>query len=121
MDVRNWAFLEKRLNELGTIKGELSSGGFAEQIAFTAFFWTLIQFNASDSEEMFRAGAMSLPDYLTPANRQTIESICHTLGAWLDEQPPDSHPRYADLRAVVEIGKQATTHPLFEPRTYRRD
>ncbi len=121
MDVRNWAFLEKRLDELGAIRGELSGGGFAEQIAFTAFFWTLIQFSASENEDLFRAGAMSLPDYLTPANRKTIESICHTLDAWLVDQAPDSHPRYADLRAVVEIGKQATIHPLFEPRKLRGD
>jgi hypothetical protein len=119
MDVRNWAFLEKRLNELGTIKGELSSGGFAEQIAYTAFFWTLLQFYSSDDEDRFRAGAMSLPDYLTPANRKTIETICHSLEAWLATQPPDSHPQIANLRAVIEIGKQATIHPLFEPRKFR--
>jgi len=119
MDVRNWTFLEKRLDELGTIKGELSSGGYAEKIAYTAFFWTLIQYHISEDDTMFRAGAMSLPDYLTPANRETIETICNALSDWLAEQPPDSHPRIADLRAVLDVGMQATTHPMFDPRTRR--
>ena len=61
---------------------------------------------------------MSLPDHLTPANRQKIEAMCRTLEQWLREQDPASHPRYADLYKVVHLGLQATTHPLFDPGHY---
>jgi hypothetical protein len=116
MDPRNWEFLDKRLAELGTITDELRDVGLGQKIAFTAFFWTLIQYHDSDSEDMFKAGAMSLPDHLTPNNRQKIEDICQILDEWLAGQAPDSHPRYADLRRALDLGLQATTHPLFEPR-----
>lgn len=119
MDVRNWEFLERRLAELGTMSDELSGSGQAQKIAFTAFFWTLIQFQDSETDENYKVGAMSLPDYLTPANREKIERICQLLDTWLTGQDKDAHPRYAALRKAVDIGLQATTHPLFEPREYR--
>ncbi len=118
MDVRNWEFLDKRLAELGSISHELSGSGFAAKIAYTAFFWTLLQYHQSEDEAGFHKGAMSLPDYLTPANRTYIETISRELDAWMATQDPADHPRFPDLRAAVDIGLQAATHPLFEPRRY---
>jgi hypothetical protein len=118
MDVRNWDFLERRLAELGSLGNDLKSSGFAEKIALTAFFWTLIQYQDSSDEKMFRAGAISLPDYLTSFNRERVEAICRVLDEWLKAQDADAHPCYADLRRVVDVGLHATTHPLFEPRKY---
>ncbi|MBN1563928.1 MAG: hypothetical protein JXA10_08815 [Anaerolineae bacterium] len=118
MDVRNWDFLEKRLDELGTISSDFSRSGFAEKIAYTAFFWMLIQYHASENDMVFKAGAMSLPDHLTPGNLEQIETISQELDAWLADQDEDAHPRYADLRRVIDMGLQATTHPLFTPRSF---
>lgn len=116
MDVRNWDFLDKRLAELGTISDDFASSGFAEKIAFTAFFWMLLQYDQSEDESAFKAGAMSLPDHLTPANLARIEDICAVLDLWLAAQDAAAHPHYHDLRKAVDLGLQATTHPLFEPR-----
>jgi hypothetical protein len=118
MDVRNWNFLDKRLRELGLISSDFSSSGFAEKIAFTAFFWTLIQYHHSQDEMAFRAGAMSLPDHLTSGNLEQIETISSLLDEWLAGQAEDAHPHYADLRKVIDLGLQATTHPLFTPRSF---
>ncbi len=118
MDVRNWDFLDKRLAELGSISRELSGSGFAAKIAYTAFFWTLLQYHQSQDEAGFHKGAMSLPDHLTPENLARIERISHELDAWMATQDPAAHPRFADLRAAVDLGLQATSHPLFEPRRY---
>jgi hypothetical protein len=115
MDVRDWKFLEKQLDELGSISQELAQSGFAEKIAYTAFFWTLLSYYESADERAFKAGAMSLPDHLTPNNRQKIETMCGALDQWLCAQDPASHPRSADLARVVHLGLQATTHPLFDP------
>jgi hypothetical protein len=117
MDVRNWDFLEKRLAELGSLGDDLKSSGFAEKIALTAFFWTLLQYYESSDDKMFRAGAMSLPDYLTSFNRAKVEAVSRVLDEWLKEQDA-SHPHYADLRRVVDVGLRATSHPLFDPRKY---
>jgi hypothetical protein len=119
VDVRNWDFLDKRLAEMGSLGSDLKSSGFAEKIAFTAFFWTLIQYHEAEDEIGFRTGAISLPDYLTPFNREKVETVSRILDAWMSEQDASAHPRYADLRRVVDIGLQATTHPLFGPRKFR--
>ena len=116
MDVRNWEFLDDTLASLGAIEKDLSSSGFAEKIAYTAFFWSLIQYHDSEEAGAFRASTLSLPDYLTPANRAKVEHISHVLDAWMQTQDPGAHPAYAKLRSVVEIGLQATTHPIFDPR-----
>lgn len=118
MDVRDWNFLEKRLAELGSLGDDLKSSGVAEKIALTAFFWTLIQYHESGDETMFRAGAMSLPDHLTPLNRERVEQISRVLDEWLKGQDASAHPCYADLRRVIDVGLHATTHPVFEPRGY---
>jgi hypothetical protein len=119
MDVRNWEFLDRRLAELGSLGEDLRASGFAEKIALTAFFWTLIQYHEATSESAFRTGAMSLPDYLTPQNRETVEAISRTLEDWMKVQDAEAHARYASLRQVVDIGLQATTHPLLEPRKFK--
>lgn len=118
MDVRNWEFLDKRLAELGTISEDFARSGFAQQIAFTAFFWMLLQYDAAEDDTAFKAGAMSLPDHLTLGNRARIEEICEVLDPWIAEQDADAHPRLDDLRTVIEIGSQATQHPAFEPRDF---
>lgn len=119
MDVRNWHFLSKQLDQLGAISDELTHSGFAEKIAYTAFFWTLIQYHTNDDPEAYAQGAMSLPDHLTPGNRMTIEDICRLLDTWLGEQDP-GHPDYEKLRRVIDIGLQASTTPILDPRR-RRD
>lgn len=121
MDVRNWDFLSKQLAQLGAISHELSHSGFAEKIAYTAFFWTLIQYHTSDDPEAYTKGAMSLPDHLTPANRATIEEICRLLDEWLATQEPDSHPDYETLRRVIDMGLQASTLSFLDPRSLRKD
>jgi hypothetical protein len=117
MDVRNWDFLDKRLAELGSLGNDLKSSGVAEKIALTAFFWTLIQYQDSSDEKALGAGAISLPDYLTSFNRERVEVISRVLDEWLKEQDA-SHPHYADLRRVVDVGLRAKTHPLFDPRKF---
>jgi hypothetical protein len=119
MDVRNWDFLNKRLEEMGSLGSDLKSSGFAEKIAFTAFFWTLIQYYEAEDDIGFRTGAISLPDYLTPFNREKVAAVSRILDEWLNEQDASAHPHYDDLRRVVDIGSQATTHPLFGPRQYK--
>jgi hypothetical protein len=120
MDVRNWDFLDRRLAELGSLGNDLKSSGFAEKIALTAFFWTLIQYHDSGNDVSFRKGAISLPDYLTPFNREKVEAVSRLLDTWMAGQDPAAHPRYADLRRAVDIGLQATTHPLFDPRKHEK-
>jgi hypothetical protein len=119
MDVRNWEFLEQRLAELGSLGQELKGSGFAEKIALTAFFWTLIQYHEAEDDKIFQAGAMSLPDYLTPANRAKVEAICRVLDEWIKSEAVEDHPRFAELRRTIDIGLQATTHPLLEPRKFK--
>jgi hypothetical protein len=121
MDVRNWDFLSTQLDQLGAISSELSRSGFAEKIAYTAFFWTLIQYHTSDDPEDYVKGAMSLPDHLTPGNRTTIEDICRLLDEWLNTQEPDSHPQYEKLRRVIDLGLQASTLSMLDPRRRTED
>lgn len=118
MDVRNWEFLSDQLSQFDAISKELSGSGVADKIAYTAFFWTLIQYHESDGEIDYSRGAMSLPDHLTPGQRATIEHISALLDAWLKSQAADSHPQYASLRRIVDIGLQATTAPIFDPRSF---
>jgi hypothetical protein len=113
MDVRNWEFLDKQLAQLGDISRELAGSGTADKIAYTAFFWILITYHISDDENIFQAGAMSLPDYLTPAYRTKIESLCEELDTWLRGQDVTAHPNAEVLRQAINLGLQATTHPLF--------
>ncbi len=104
---------------MGSLGSDLKSSGFAEKIAFTAFFWTLIQYHEAEDDTGFRAGAISLPDYLTSFNREKVEAVSRILDEWMKEQDASAHPRYADLRRVVDIGLQASTHPLFGPRKFK--
>lgn len=112
MDVRNWDFLGKQLAQLGDISRELAGSGSADKIAYTAFFWVLISYHESAEEKIFQAGAMSLPDQLTQAHRAKIETISRLLDDWLRDQPAD-HPHAAALHQALQLGLQATTHPLF--------
>ncbi|MBI5958819.1 MAG: hypothetical protein HY866_08795 [Chloroflexi bacterium] len=113
MDVRNWEFLDKQLAQLGDISRELAGSGIADKIAYTAFFWVLITYHASADDKIFQAGAMSLPDHLTPTHRTKIEAICADLDTWLRRQDVTDHPQAAALRQAIDLGLQATTHPLF--------
>jgi hypothetical protein len=123
MDVRNWEFLANALKNLETIEKELSSSLAGKRIAYTAFFWSLIQYHDSDDEDNYKIGAMSLPDHMTPGNRERIEQIAQELDAWLQTQASDAHPDYEALQKVIAIGLQASSHPVFEAgrRPFRRD
>jgi hypothetical protein len=119
MDVRNWEFLAPQLDQFTAISNELASSGSGERIAYTAFFWTLLQYHGSDEGGDYTRAAMSLPDHLLQGHRETVEAISADLDKWLRAQSPDSHPQYTDLRRVVDVGLQATTSPIFEPRSSR--
>ncbi len=119
MDVRNWDFLAQQLDQFTAINNELAGSGYGEKIAFTAFFWTLIQYHQSDEGGDYTRAAMSLPDHLLPVHRQTVEAISALLDDWLNDQDPESHPQVDELRRVVDVGLHATTSPIFDPRSSR--